>query len=81
MNTKEFDLFEAILEEIQSVCDKWIKVEQDKGYFTYEDCKQFLLELNDHGYTFEYGLDALPFNLRKLNIEQNQLKFKKFIYE
>ena len=33
---------------------------------TYEECERILNKLEQIGYTFEYGLDAEPFNLRKL---------------
>jgi hypothetical protein len=33
---------------------------------TYEECERIKNELEQIGYTFEYGLDAEPFNLRKL---------------
>lgn len=32
--------------------------------FDYEKCKQLQQELECVGYTFDYGLDAEPFNLR-----------------
>lgn len=66
MKTEDIDLFECIPVIIKPICDKWIKIEMDKGYLTYEDCKQFLSELNNYGYTFDYGLDAIPSNLRIL---------------
>ncbi len=33
---------------------------------TYEECERILNKLEQIGYTYEYGLDAEPFNLRKL---------------
>jgi hypothetical protein len=33
---------------------------------TYEECERIKNELEQIGYTYEYGLDAEPFNLRKL---------------
>lgn len=33
----------------------------------YELCKQLVAELNKLGYTCDYGLDAEPFDLQKLN--------------
>jgi len=33
---------------------------------TYEECERILNKLEQIGYTFEYGLDAEPFNLKKL---------------
>ena len=34
--------------------------------FTYENCKELLNDCEELGYTFDYGLDAVPFNFRKL---------------
>ncbi len=33
---------------------------------TYENCEILLKKCLKIGYTFEYGLDAIPFNLKKL---------------
>ena len=33
---------------------------------TYEECERILSKLKAYGYTFEYYLDALPFNLTKI---------------
>lgn len=33
---------------------------------TYEECERILNKLEQIGYTYEYGLDAEPFNLMKL---------------
>lgn len=32
---------------------------------TYEDCNRLADLLEPHGYVFDYGLDAVPYNLRK----------------
>jgi hypothetical protein len=34
---------------------------------SYEDCEIFLQECQKEGYTFEYGLDAIPYNLNEIN--------------
>jgi hypothetical protein len=34
--------------------------------FTYEVCEKILKEVEQHGYTFDYYLEAVPFNLRKI---------------
>lgn len=33
---------------------------------SYEDCAKLISDLNEVGYTCEYGLDASPYNLTKL---------------
>ena len=37
------------------------------GELEYSKCQEFLLELNELGYTFEYGLDSAPFDLRPMS--------------
>lgn len=37
-----------------------------KEELTYEECAVFLKECEAIGYTFEYGLDAQPHNLRRI---------------
>ena len=32
----------------------------------YKECRRMLKEMNKHGYTFEYGLDGVPYDLRKI---------------
>lgn len=59
------DLFEHTNElprEVREVVSSW-----DNDNQTYEECQKFLKELEKYGYTFEYGLDAVPYGLRKLN--------------
>jgi len=34
---------------------------------TYNQCAYFLKRMEALGYTFEYYLDAVPFNLKKIN--------------
>jgi len=33
---------------------------------TYENCKILLTECEKLGYTFDYGLDAIPYGLKKI---------------
>lgn len=33
---------------------------------TYNDCKAFLIDMENQGYTFEFGLDAQPYDLRRM---------------
>jgi hypothetical protein len=32
----------------------------------YGECRRLLNEMNKHGYTFEYGLDGVPYDLQKI---------------
>ena len=36
---------------------------------SYQTCEKLLAELRPLGYTFDYGLDAIPFDLRKIDFE------------
>lgn len=47
----------------------------NEGQFSYERCDQLIDELNAVGYTCEYGLDAMPYNLQRLH------STKKYSYE
>ena len=63
-DTEEQDLFldiDQLPEHIQLIIAKY-----DTGdNLSYVECAVFAAELEQHGYTFSYGLDAEPYNLRK----------------
>jgi len=64
MQTNEIDLFEQwelLPNEAQEILYRYSDEEQ-----TYENCANMLKEFNAIGYTFEYYLDAEPYNLRKI---------------
>lgn len=59
---EEIDLFdtpELIPNEVQEVFEKY------GCDLSYEDCNNMLKEVEALGYTFEYYLDATPYNLQK----------------
>ncbi len=56
------DLFEKYETLPQKVQDVLLTFEDE----TYDECRRLLDELKPLGYTFEYYLDACPFNLQKL---------------
>jgi pSer/pThr/pTyr-binding forkhead associated (FHA) protein len=66
MNTTENnDLFlniESLPGEVQNVLYKFSTKDN-----TYANCKKLEVRLFKHGYTFDFGLDAIPFNLRKID--------------
>jgi len=69
--SKKVDLFEnyeMIPAKVQKVLNKHIDDEE------YSDLEQMLSELQPLGYTFEYGLDAVPFALRPIGVEVNELE-------
>jgi len=59
---KELDLFEHYEELPQEVQDIIATFEDE----TYTECERLLRELKPYGYTFEYYLDASPYNLTKI---------------
>ena len=50
--------------KLQDICDKYFVLDAMQG-LSYSECKDFLKEVETLGYTFDYGLDATPINLRK----------------
>jgi hypothetical protein len=59
------DLFEQIHTlpiEVQQVLEQY-----SDDYMSYAECNELIIKLNKLGYTCEYGLDAIPFNLTKTN--------------
>ena len=67
MKNEEIDLFEAyetLPQDVQKCLEKWgEKLDHDQSY---DNCRGFLEEVEKLGYTFDYYLDAMPYNLRKL---------------
>lgn len=63
-NTEIVDLFEfpeQIPADVVKVLEKY------GADLTYKECREMLAEVKQLGYTFEYGLDAIPTNLQKVN--------------
>jgi len=48
--------------EVQAVIAKFLKNDE----YSYESCQQLVFDLEELGYTCDYGLDASPYNLTKL---------------
>ncbi|SHF40585.1 hypothetical protein [Chryseobacterium sp. OV279] len=64
-----FEDYELLPEELKAVCDKW-QGKEEHGGLGYNDCKNFQKECEAIGYTFDYGLDAVPIDLRPTSLEQ-----------
>jgi hypothetical protein len=67
---EEEDLFEhydKLPKNVKTILDKYSKIEAEEG-FDYEILKRFEQELKPLGYTFEYGLDAEPYDLKKIKM-------------
>jgi len=68
-----FETPEVLPELVQHVL---IAYEQKEN--TYSDCEQLLHALQSLGYTFEYGLDAIPSDLREMT-EEEKRQYNTFI--
>lgn len=63
-NNDLFKDYENIPSELMAVLEKYNTSESS---LSYEECEAMLKDVNAVGYTFEYGLDGVPFNLHKIN--------------
>jgi hypothetical protein len=71
---EEIDLFEQYdlqPAKVRKITNKYAKKYEEEGS-SYELNKKMLAELNKVGYTFDYGLDGDPFNLRKIQTGKNK---------
>jgi hypothetical protein len=69
------DLFEDYKNqpiELKSICDKYAKEYED--YIPYPEMENFLKEVNNIGFTFDYGLDLIPFGLRIIGTPITELE-------
>jgi hypothetical protein len=57
-----FEQYETLPEEVQAI----LLTFEDE---TYSECRRLERELKPYGYTFDWGLDAQPFNLHKIDLE------------
>ncbi len=71
-----FEHYEDLPIEVQKVIDNF----NAKGN-SYDNCNELIDELNKVGYTCEYGLDASPYNLRKIlgSKEEQEILFYEVI--
>ena len=63
------DLFEAYEQQPPELAKVLSDFEEEHTEFdelNYEACKELLRRVEAIGYTFEYGLDAQPYDLRKI---------------
>lgn len=64
-----FEHYETLPQNVQDVLKKY-----EDWDATYEECRAMLIDMEAVGYTFEYYLDAEPFNLRRM-VKVGQLYF------
>lgn len=63
--TDLFEQWESLPNDVQNLIDQYnLRLEGNEN--GYEVCKEFLKDVRKKGYTFEYGLDGIPYNLQKL---------------
>jgi hypothetical protein len=60
-----FEHYERLPDNVQELYFSWGDRLADGA--EYEDLKQMLLEFEELGYTFDYGLDAEPYDLRAID--------------
>jgi hypothetical protein len=65
-----FDHYQKQPPTLQKIVSLYADKEESEG-LSYDDCAEFLKLVNRIGFTFEYGLDATPFNLTQL---KNKIK-------
>ena len=61
--TNLFEYYEMQPSNLKAIVDKYMAIEDSSG-FTHEILKQFEKEVNEIGFTFDYGLDMCPYDLR-----------------
>jgi hypothetical protein len=71
MEGEAIDLFETPDKLPKKVQKVLLKYENDNTSF--KICRKLLKELKPLGYTFEYGLDAMPYELRKIKTKSKKL--------
>ncbi|WP_145840208.1 hypothetical protein [Marinobacter sp. P4B1] len=59
-----FECQETLPEDVQAIISRYTDALESGGDNGYEVCREFLFEMEIRGYTFEYGLDAVPTDLR-----------------
>lgn len=58
-----FENYENQPKELSEIVNKWTEILESDGY-NYLNCEAFKNEVEKIGYTFDYGLDAMPYDLR-----------------
>ena len=61
-NLDLFEQQESLPQEVKDVLEKYKDFNP-----TYDECRAMLKDMEAIGYTFDFYLDAEPYNLRKIN--------------
>jgi predicted nucleotide-binding protein (sugar kinase/HSP70/actin superfamily) len=59
-----FENYENQPPALAKICESWNN-KMENG-LNYENCKKFKKEVENIGFTFDYGLDAQPYDLKPL---------------
>lgn len=57
-----FQNIETLPKDVQLICHRM----ENEEFLNYSDCKFYLQELEQLGYRFYYGLDAIPYHLHHI---------------
>lgn len=71
MNEDLFENYENLPKNLLDILNKY-QMNEDLNYITIE---KMLKEVNAIGYTFEYYLDCIPYNLQKLTKKRTKIFF------
>lgn len=69
-NDNEIDLFDNYESLPQDVKDVLYKHSNCAG--SYEKCNKLIQDLEAIGYTCDYGLDCVPYELKKINLDKSK---------
>ena len=64
-----FDDYNNMPKDLALICNKYSQKYED--YIPKKAMDKFLNEVNNLDYTFDYGLDLVPFGLRPINVDLN----------
>lgn len=72
-NVDLFECYDSLPEKIKNILQHYSEFEQD-----YKNCENLQKDLNVYGFDIDFGLDAVPFNLRVLdfNLQIAQIQSK-----
>ena len=72
MNVDLFECPDLIPPDLKAITNKWNQISIESG-LTYDNCEEFLKEVEEVGYTFDFYLDAEPYGLRKIGVDIDDL--------
>lgn len=67
-----FENHESLPEKVQQMISDYTELLESGNGNGYTICKSFQADIKKLGYTFEYGLDGVPFNLQESKAPSNK---------